>query len=49
MTVIYTNTATKETYTLGGLNNLEHAWKMVGFAAKRNGWQEFGIMVNIKK
>ena len=34
----YTNTATKETYRLRGVNSLEHAWSLAEFVCKRNGW-----------
>lgn len=34
----YTNKATGEVYTLGGIRDLEHAWNMAEFVCNRNNW-----------
>jgi hypothetical protein len=48
MRATYTNTATNEAYTLGGICNLEQAWKLVNFAADRNGWDAADVFVTLK-
>jgi hypothetical protein len=45
MTFVYINQITKETYELSGIVDRQHAWKLVKFAAERNGWNEFDIVV----
>lgn len=44
-TAVFINTATKETYTLSGVKDLEHAWRLVAFAAGRNNWNESDVFV----
>lgn len=41
----YTNSLTKEKYTLYGVSSLEKAWKLVSFVARRNDWNEMDITV----
>lgn len=38
MTATYQNTATKETYNLGGVSGIAQAWKMANFVCNRNNW-----------
>lgn len=45
---IYTNTATKETYTLKGVSDLGRAWELVKFAASRNNWNTIDITLTFK-
>jgi hypothetical protein len=45
MTFTYINQITKKTYELSGIVDRSHAWKLVKFAAERNGWNEFDIVV----
>lgn len=34
----YTNIATGETYTIGGIRDLEHAWAITEFVCNRMNW-----------
>ena len=46
----YTNNVTGESYKLGfelreGETELSRAWELVGFAARRNGWNKHDVSV----
>ena len=47
-TAIFTNKALNETYNLGGIIDLAHAWNLVEFAASRNNWNFIDVHVNLK-
>lgn len=50
MKAIYTNKATKESYTLAGVESIQKAYDMYKFACSRNGWNPaaFTKDVNVK-
>jgi len=37
-TATYTNKYTNEVYTLAGVKNIAHAWKLLNFVGQRTGW-----------
>ena len=39
----YTNSALKETYELGGIRDLPHAWRLADFVSRRNIWNKMDI------
>lgn len=47
---VYTNKATKETYTLANVTGIEQAWNLWEFVCQRNNWNPsaFTHDVNIK-
>jgi len=38
ITAVYYNKMTEETYELGGVNDIQHAWNMAQFVCNRTGW-----------
>lgn len=47
-TATYTNTFTKETYTLGGVRDLAHAWSLMLFVCETQGWNNIDGFVTVK-
>jgi hypothetical protein len=47
-TAVYYNRATKETYRLGGIADLESAWNMASFVCSRNNWNLGMFHIDVK-
>jgi hypothetical protein len=45
MTARYKNHVLNEYYIIGGVRNLEHAWNILEWVAKRNGWNWIDVTV----
>lgn len=39
----YINSTLQETYELGGIRDLTHAWRLVDFVSKRKRWNKMDI------
>ncbi len=46
-TAIYTNLLTKQTYTLGGIRDLTHAWNLMLTVCEINGWNKIDGFVKL--
>ena len=47
-TATYFNKVTKESYELGGIRDISHAWKMSSFVCSRNNWNEDMFSEDVK-